>query len=170
MRDLYLCATVAALLCATLGCSRAPTAGPASQEPSAVAGVEIALTKGADHMLVIEATIGGEPLLLLLDCGAATVAIDPVAAQRLNLTPGPADKRVVGLGAGGVVARSVRLPALALGTFTAEWVAAVVLDLGPVNASRARSRERPVDGVLGADFLEAHGAMIDYPNRRLVLR
>ena len=66
--------------------------------------------------------------------------------------------------------QSARLPRLALGPFAAADAEAVVLDLATVNRSRARRGDRPLAGVLGAAFLEAHQAVLDYPHQRLYLR
>jgi predicted aspartyl protease len=132
--------------------------------------VEVPLARSADGLTVVEAEAVGERLLLLLDTGAATLALDRRAAERLALPLEATSAKAAGLGAGGVAVQSARLPPLALGPFTAPAAEAVVLDLATVNRSRVRRGDRPLDGVLGAAFLEAHQAVIDYPRHRLYLR
>jgi hypothetical protein len=118
----------------------------------------------------VEAEVKGERLLLLLDSGTARFALDRPTAERLGPTLEQGQAKAVGLGAAGVAAPAARLPSLRLGPFAPGPVTALALDLAPVNQSRARAGGRPVDGMLGADFLDAHRAVIDYPHRRLYLK
>ena len=168
---------VALLALAAPGCSRAtPGAAPPGPDPWPPAALpqlgwaEVPLVPAGYGLVAVEAEAEGQRLMLLLDSGAATLALDRQAAERLRLALEQGQAKAVGLGAPGVAARSARLPSLRLGPFDPGPVTALVLDLAPVDQSRARTGGRPVDGVLGADFLEAHRAVIDYPHRRLYLK
>ena len=159
------------------GCSpTTPAAAPPTLGPWPPAAlpqlgwVEVPLAQAGGGLFAVEAEAHGQKLLLLLDGGAATLALDRPAAARLGLPLEPARFKAVGLGAAGVAARSVRLPSLQLGPFACGPVTALVLDLAPLNQSRARGGDRPVDGVVGADFLGAHQAVLDYPQHRLYLK
>jgi predicted aspartyl protease len=159
----------AALAATCLGC--AGRAEPADRGQVLVADgwVEVPFSKGSDTIPVVDGEIAGESLHLVLDTGAATLAIDQAVATRLKLEVGAADKRAVGVGAGAPI-RSVKLPKLRLGRLDTTPARAVVLDLDAVNMSRSRRGDPPVDGVLGADFLDAHRAVIDFAAGRLYLR
>jgi predicted aspartyl protease len=132
--------------------------------------VEVPLARSADGLTVVEAEARGERLLLLLDSGAAKLALDRRAAERLGLPLVSTQSKAIGLGASGLAVQTARLPPLAIGLFASADAEAVVLDLATVNRSRARRGDRPLDGVLGAEFLEAHQAVIDYPHQRLYLK
>jgi predicted aspartyl protease len=158
------------VLAAVPACSR-PAAG--SWPPAALPALgwaEVPLDQVGDGLLVADAEVQGDRLRLLVDGGAATLAIDRAAAERLGLALVAGAGKAVGLGAGGVAARLTRLPAVQLGPLTTAPLTAYVLDLAPINQSLVRRGERPVDGVLGADFLHAHRAVIDYPGGRLYLK
>jgi predicted aspartyl protease len=168
---------VALLALATAGCSRGTRdVATAERDPWPLASlprhgwVEVPLVSAGTGLLTVEAEVQGQKVLLLLDSGAATLALDRQVAERLGLRLEQGQAKAVGLGAVGVAAPSTRLPSLKVGPFASDPVVAVVLDLAPVNKSRERTGGRPVDGVLGADFLDAHGAVIDYPHRRLYLK
>jgi clan AA aspartic protease (TIGR02281 family) len=163
---------VALLALATAGCSRG-TPGHESWPLTSLlrhGWAEVPLAADGSGLLTVEAEAQGQRLLFLLDTGAAKVALDRQAAERLGLPLEQGQGKAVGLGAVGVAARSTRLPSLKTGPFASDPVVAVVLDLAAVNQSRERAGRRPVDGVLGADFLESNGAVIDYPHRRLYLK
>jgi hypothetical protein len=154
------------------GCDQGTPAGAPAWPPASLpqlGWVEVSLARSADGLTVVEAEARGERLLLL-DTGAAKLALDRGAAERLTLPLGSTQSKAAGLGAGGVAVQSARLPPLALGPFAAPAAEAVVLDLATVNRSRAKRGDRPLDGVLGAEFLEAHQAVIDYPHQRLYLK
>ena len=45
-----------------------------------------------------------------------------------------------------------------------------LMDISYINSEFRKSHARQVDGVLGTDFLDKYGAVIDYAQQRLYLR
>jgi predicted aspartyl protease len=87
------------------GCARnttpAATSLPLASLPQ-LRWIEVPLARSADGLFVAEAEVRGSKLLLLLDSGAAKLALDRRAAERLGLPLESTESKAVGLGAGGV--------------------------------------------------------------------
>ncbi len=107
---------------------------------------------------LVAANINGRPGILMLDTGADTTLLGPVAADRFGLRPaGPA---MLLQGAGGPArAYPVQLDWLALGNAVSTNVRALV---GPVSLP-------PLDGVLGINVLINYELDLDLPNGRATL-
>jgi hypothetical protein len=138
----------------------APQPGPPQPSPPpASAGVVIPYTGGP---LMVDASINGVPLRLLLDTGADRTLISPVAMARagFDVTRGtPVQLRGV---TGDAVAVLVSVPRLDLAGTRVGPVAVIV---HTVNALTGQS----VDGLLGRDVLDAFTLTVDSAGQRAIL-
>jgi predicted aspartyl protease len=76
------------LALAAPGCGRGALGAAPAWPPESLpklGWVEVPIARSADGLTVVEAEAGGERLLLLLDTGAAKLALDRRAAERLAL-------------------------------------------------------------------------------------
>lgn len=78
-----------------------PTVAYRPGEPMLIPGETTTLQRGADGHFYADATVDGQPVQMLVDTGASTVALTMDDARRLNLPVDPATFQVVGMGASG---------------------------------------------------------------------
>lgn len=97
-------------------------------EPSLVLGDAATLTRGADGHFTTHVDVNGQPVAMLVDTGASTVALTVADAQRLGLPVDPSSFTVVGSGASGpTLGQVVTLDDVAVGGRHVAGVEAVVL-------------------------------------------
>jgi Aspartyl protease/Domain of unknown function (DUF4124) len=135
----------------------APTPGPPSApSPPAETGVSIPYTGGP---LVVNASLNGVPLRLIVDTGADRTLISPAAMARagFDVTQGAA-VQIRGV-TGDAVATLVSVPRLDLaGT-----------QVGPVAVVVHALAGQGVDGLLGRDVLDAFTVTMDAASQRAIL-
>ncbi len=142
---------------ATPGASTAVAATPVAPapvphrpgEPMLVPGQGdgVTLRRAANGHFIADATINGQPVPMLVDTGATTVALTVEDARRLGLPIDPSQFQVVGLGASGPTrGQLVMLDDVAVGDRPAGSIEAVVLEglgeslLGQTYLSRVEMR------------------------------
>ncbi len=134
-----------------------PTPGPEEEETTPEpTGVAIPYTGGP---LIVDASLNGVSLRLLLDTGAERTLISPTAMARAGFN--------VAAGA------SVQIRGVT-GDATAIMVPVARLDVagarvGPLEVIVHALAGESVDGLLGRDVLDAFTVTVDAPNRRALL-
>jgi hypothetical protein len=122
----------------------------------------IPLTRLKSEHLVLSVKCGTESLILLLDTGAPFTQFDPERVRRLRIDWLPdreefgqfyfyAEKLAIG---------KTETGRLLIGNYNVSFL----------NVHNARYGDAPIDGLLGADILRAHSAIIDHAGARLFLR
>jgi Aspartyl protease len=141
-------AAVAVLWCGLAGvCAGAEPAGPVTVPYRFI-----------DHRIMVDCVIDGQgPFSMILDTGAAGIAVTPDVARRLHLRSGRAGA-VGGAGSGETQAAPTTLSSIAAGSFVLRHVAALVLDLGPI---RRQFGFPQLDGILGYDAFRGRRTFID---------
>ena len=113
---------------------------------------------------------GGKPLRFLCDSGANVTLITPAVVKRLKLTAIDAKGTVAGLGGKQQKALMAPIQTLQIGAFTSPWQSVKVVDIAGLNRQFVTAGDIPVDGVLGADWMEKHSALIDVAKGRLFFK
>lgn len=134
----------------------APTPGPPPPPPPAPVGVVIPYTGGP---LVVDVSLNGVPLRLVLDTGADRTLISPAAMARAGFdVTGGTPVHIRGV-TGDAVAPLVSVPRLDVaGT-----------RLGPVAVVVHALPGQSVDGLLGRDVLDAFTITVDAVSQRAIL-
>jgi hypothetical protein len=115
------------------------------------------------NLIVLEATIEGEPKRFLIDTGASASVVGNDTARDLGLEE---RRRFLGRGAGGDVALGMaRVHSIAVGDSEVRNLTCMIMDLDGIE-ERIGGR---VDGILGYDFLSRFVVTIDYPARAITL-
>lgn len=143
-------------------------AGWLAGEASRRGYVRIDTVRGASGYGVVEATVEGRPVRMVLDTGASCTILDAASLADLGLTGTPHDAPATGVG-GGVQAQEVQVGAFDLGPRPLGARTLGVVDLTAVNDRLVSIGEQPVQGVLGVDVLRAEGALIDVAGEALYL-
>ena len=115
------------------------------------------------NLIVLEATIEGEPKRFLIDTGASASVVGSDTARDLGLEE---RRRFLGRGAGGDVALGMtRVHSIVVGDSEVRDLTCMIMDLEGIE-ERIGGR---VDGILGYDFLSRFVVTIDYPARAITL-
>jgi aspartyl protease len=122
------------------------------------------------HLYLQASAVNGRPTTLCLDTGAGRTVVGLELARELGLAL-EEDARGAGMtGAASVKNYRTSLASLGLGPLVEENFPARAVDLAHVNeALRQRGAPR-MDGVIGADLLDAREAVIEYRHLQLYLK
>ena len=133
-----------------------PTPGPIEAAPAAARGVVIAYTGGP---LIVDASLTGVPLRLLVDTGADRTLISPAAMARAGFDVARGTSMVIRGVTGNATATMVVVPRLDVAGTRA----------GPLGVIAHALAVEGVDGLLGRDVLDAFTVTVDAPNGRALL-
>ena len=130
---------------------------------------EVPLVRLTTGHLAVEMRINGQRGLFLVDSGASQTVLDAERAVLYPLGPVVGRERVTGV-AGARDVTGHRMQVYQVGPLSGEGALIYVADLGFVTGAIADLGGPVVDGVLGQDLLERHGAVLDMAGDRLFLR
>lgn len=118
----------------------------------------------------LPAVVQDTACLFLLDTGSTASCLDLEFADQLGLDKMISDEYVAGLG--GMAHRryvAYNVP-LQIGEMTIEVPEMAIFSLEHLNQALEQKGCEKVQGIIGADVLSAHKAVIDYENLTLVLK
>lgn len=152
------------------GCATAkPQAAVAPSELSTVGMTRVPLIVSGQNALLVEVTLRGERMLMLVDTGAQSTVLDIGVARRLGLAMRPTPSYSIGIGAGRVAAREGEATTFTLGTFHAT-IAPRLQDFTSLTWNGLARGGRPVVGLLGYDALQSYHAILDVDGGAMWLR
>lgn len=123
----------------------------------------------ASGHIVVPAEINGHRVHMVVDTGAGRTVVHADAAARLGLDGnGGEDQQAIGAGGAGLAIRSLPGQSFRLAATGDDAMTLYVMDLSHV-VNALSTPERPIVGVVGADWLAAKRAVIDYGTRTLVV-
>lgn len=123
---------------------------------------------GHFEMLV---SIDGIDTHFIVDTGAAKTVVDLSFARLHNLELQESNICVTGLGTNRMVLYRIKSATLMVGEFTLVLPELYSIDLRHVRQSlMEKGVARPANGIIGADILNHHKAIIDYANQLLYLQ
>ncbi len=155
--------------------SAQPQAGPAERQTDKLGKLmkkqgytAVPLTFYKTRLFGVPVTVNDTSMTLVLDTGANNTNLDRASALRAKLAVREVEEKSSGLG-GTFKSGRARIDRFTVGGMS-DAAEVFVVDFSPTNATLKGNGDPPCDGVLGSHFLERHGAVIDYPSRRLFLR
>ncbi|HIB47110.1 MAG TPA: acid protease [Flavobacteriaceae bacterium] len=98
----------------------------------------------------------------ILDTGASTSCIGVKFITFFSLLNEESDIKAAGAGATNMLTQLAKNNSLGVGKLQLKNIDFVLFDLSHVNEALAQADEIPVHGILGADILKKHRAVIDY--------
>ena len=129
--------------------------------------IEVPLILAKDGFFDVEVKVNGQPLLFLLDTGSDNTFIDNAVAERLKLPVNKTDQTTAGItGAQPLITTVVEQ--LSVGSVSSRENPGLS-DFSANNDHRKKEGIRLWDGLLGNNFLQLHGAVIDHSSSRLFL-
>jgi hypothetical protein len=129
--------------------------------------VSLQLTK-TKHLLC-RARINGFNATLLVDTGASNSCIHSELQESFQLKPKGDSFDAAGASEGKMSATMTQKCELHLGRHKLGKHAFVLLDLNHINKTLATQGVKPIDGILGADFLIKKKVLLDYSQKKLIL-
>ncbi len=117
-----------------------------------------------NNLIIVDATLNGSSVPMILDTGAAATIVSQKVAQELNLKK--AEVTCEGMGAGGNVEfSSVEIESLLVDSVTHHGLTGMTMDMAEI----CKRIEYNVGGIVGHNFLSSTKLTIDYPGQRLFL-
>ncbi len=129
----------------------------------------VPLRRSPTGHLQLDGAINGVAAALYLDTGAGRTVLDTDGARRRGLELRETG-RGAGLGTAAMTTYATTIRHLNLQAVEAFDLAVTAIDLSHVNAGLRARGAAPMDGVIGADLLETHEAIIDYKRLHLYLK
>ena len=129
--------------------------------------IKLKLTK-TSH-LVCQSRINSVKAVLLVDTGASNSCIALAEKENFKIEENGEPLEASGAGKDKVKAVLGHHCDLILGRHAVGKHAFVLLDMQHINATLIHENGKPINGILGADFLKKNQAIIDYKNKSLNL-
>ena len=129
---------------------------------------EVKLFKTRTGHITATISVNGKPCVFLIDTGGGATLIDKSKRQKFGLEASKTGDYAAGIGS---VSALVRTSAtFQINGYDIEEKDLYLMDISYINSEFRKNHARLVDGVLGTDFLDKYGAVIDYAQQRLYLR
>ncbi len=130
----------------------------------------IRMDPGGCH-LMLHATINNWKANVLIDTGASKSVMDVSQAKKYLDHPKikAFENHFTGMGAAKIETWYTIIPSLAIGPATIQHMQILLIDMHDIRQSYARHDLPRIDMVMGGDLLGKLGAVIDYPNRMLMV-
>jgi hypothetical protein len=122
----------------------------------------IPLKKLSSGHYQLYAKINAKKGRFILDTGASTSCIGFDSIDYFFLKNEKSDIKAAGAGAVNMKTEVARKNHFSIGSWQSKNMDFVLFDLSHVNEALQEVNERPVHGIIGADFLKATRAVIDY--------
>lgn len=140
---------------------------PSGSDRAGYVAVPLEPNRRGGHVWV-RAETGGHALLLVVDTGAPNTSLDLATARRLGLKLSPGIEAPTAIDAK-LSFQIAELPDLRVGSVRRSRTPILVADWSPIVRRLKEVYGVDIDGILGADLLDAYGAVIDYRTRTLYL-
>jgi hypothetical protein len=131
--------------------------------------VLIPITREKSHHITVVARLAGRTARFIVDTGAGGTVLDSNAVAKYKLKSSSASRKAGGVGSTAMRMSHVTKHDLTLLGLDLSDTRLLTLNLSHVNAGLKTAKVAPVVGVLGADVLWRHHAVIDYDRGLLLL-
>jgi predicted aspartyl protease len=172
IRSVLACAALTAAGCAATD-TVAPTTKAASAKVERAASTtgmhRVPLILTGQNSALVEMTINGKPIVLLLDTGAQGTVMDLGVATSIGVKSSASPIFNHGVGAGRVAIRQSEIITLDMHGFQAK-VAPSLQDFSALMNSWGQRGGKRIVGLLGYDVLRTYGAIIDLNEGAMYLR
>lgn len=130
----------------------------------------VSLQEDGFHCLV-EGAVNGNPLLIVLDTGASRSCFDIAFLQQFvgEHSLQANDSMTSGIGTNTLSSFVTTVDEFSMGSFVIKGYQAIGLDLAHIHEAYNQVGLPLVNGILGADILARHHAIIDYRKREITL-
>ena len=130
----------------------------------------VELEQGDFHTLV-NGRVAGKAVRMVLDTGASRSCMDMAYVKEMlpQLHTSVHEGVTAGIGGDDFEVRTANIPDFRIGRYRLDcYETMALLDFSYINLAYQRLRRKPVQVILGNDFLVQHKAVIDYANKTLL--
>lgn len=137
--------------------------------PTQGLGYEILTLKRAGRLphLILEGTWGGNKLSWVVDTGAEVTVLSTATVRRHGIATVPTGSKIIDASGDNSDVSVASLQNVVFGRLLVSEYQVAVTPLTTVRENFRDSRGRPVDGIIGMDFLARSGALLDSASRLL---
>jgi predicted aspartyl protease len=118
-------------------------------------------TAGRLPHLILRGTLAGRPVTWVVDTGAEISVMAAESFDRFELPSRTTNSRMIDASGDRIALRQARLRDVTFGNVRVTVFDIAIAPLGTVRQYFRDSRGRPVDGILGMDFLTTGNALLD---------
>ena len=129
---------------------------------------EVKLFKTRTGHITATIPVNGKPCVFLIDTGGGATLIDKSKRHKFGLEASKTGDYAAGIGSVSALVRTTAT--FQINGYDIEENDLYLMDISYINSEFRKKHARQVDGVLGTDFLDKYGAVIDYAQQRLYLR
>ena len=129
---------------------------------------EVKLFKTKTGHITATISVNGKPCVFLIDTGGGATLIDNSKSNKFGLKASKTGDYAAGIGS--VTALVKTSATFQINGYDIEEKDLYLMDISYINSEFRKNHSRQVDGVLGTDFLDKYGAVIDYAQHMLYLR
>ena len=119
--------------------------------------------------LIIKAKINGIEGIFVVDTGASSTCVGVEFAEYFGLKKKLSEIKASGAGAVGIETHLSKNNILTIERWSKNRVNLILFDLSHINQALVFYGFEPVQGIIGADILKKHKAIIDYSHKILYL-
>ena len=131
--------------------------------------IKIPLRYTGSHHLIADIDLNGHRGIFLIDTGASNSCLNIQLAAAFDLNPEGEPVPMTGAGNEKLEATASSKSELRYGQHLLAHLEFMLIDMDSINSAFEEQGEVRIDGILGADLLHTHAAIIDYKNRTLLL-
>lgn len=126
---------------------------------------------GQGYHLYLEGLINNIKVNLLIDTGASKTVLDKSRFEKIASDSKIKEHKheATGLGTNTMKAYEAIIKKFVIGKIETKNYKAGLLDLSHVNDSYLKLGKKPIDGVIGSDFLKKYNAIINYSKKKIIL-
>ena len=129
---------------------------------------EVKLFKTRTGHITATFSVNGKPCVFLIDTGGGATLIDKSKRQKFGLEASKTGDYAAGIGSVSALVKTAAT--FQINGYDIEEKDLYLMDISYISCELRKNHARQVDGVLGTDFLDKYGAVIDYAQQRLYLR
>ena len=130
---------------------------------------KIALEKNEIGHYQLPVSINGIDGNFILDTGASSSCVDTNIVDKYNLTPEESEHKAAGAGAIDMETFQSDIESITIGEVHIELDKIILFDLTQINEALVQHSSNNIDGIIGADILEQHKAIISYEDKAVFL-
>ena len=125
------------------------------------------LTKTRTGHITVMIDVNGTPCVFLVDTGGGGTLIDKSKKRKFGLEASKTVDYAAGIGSRSSLVKTEAT--LQIDGQDIKVDDLYLMDISYINSEFKKNRAKQVDGVLGTDFLDKYGAVIDYAQQKLFL-
>lgn len=132
--------------------------------------IHIEELEAGDYHSIVLGSVAGQKIRIVIDTGASHSCMDTTFAKQLipNLYSEEHDGVTAGIGGDNFEVRIAHIPNFKLGRLTLQnFENMALIDFTYINQAYQRLHKKPIQMILGNDFLVLHKALLDYKAKLL---